>query len=90
MALLARVLAACGSTLRTDRLALAELFREAGGADWRYRSKWGDPASDPCDDKWPGVVCDRGRVFALWVQCSALHAQRQCGVALTCADATRQ
>jgi hypothetical protein len=53
-----------------DCLALVELYEGAGGAGWRSRAGWLDPAVPHC--AWSGVTCAGGRVRELRLPANGL------------------
>ena len=68
-------------TFPPNEKMLQDLYAQAGGPQWTQQSGWSDQASDPCDTKWAGVVCDEaGYVVGLcappWSPLSAVSRGR--------------
>jgi Leucine-rich repeat (LRR) protein len=53
-------------TFPADKDALLNFFAATGGTNWRVRTGWTSPKTDPCIDMWFGVGCNtQGRVISL-------------------------
>jgi Leucine-rich repeat (LRR) protein len=66
LGLLMRNALAGDPTFPADKQALLLFFAATGGTNWRVRSGWTSPKTDPCIDMWFGVGCNtQGRVISL-------------------------
>ena len=53
-------------TFPADKDVLLNFFASTGGTNWRVRTGWTSPHTDPCLDLWFGVGCNtQGRVISL-------------------------
>jgi hypothetical protein len=54
------------TTLEADVTALANFYDGISNSDKTVIRTWADPATDPCIDGWPGVICNCSQVAPAW------------------------